>query len=69
MPKTYDPFELLKRRVEGRRMREFARSVPCSPGFLSDLLSGRRPNMPDEVVSTLGLERVVTYRRKKEKAE
>ncbi len=68
MAKTYEPLEILKDRVKGRKLREVARTVPCSPGFLSDIISGRRPNIPDEVVSALGLERVVTYRRKKEKA-
>lgn len=64
MPKSYDPLVELRKRVAGRKMREFARSVPCSAGFLSDVLNHGKP-MSDEVINALGLERVVTYRKQK----
>jgi hypothetical protein len=62
MAKSYDPITELRKRVEGRKLREFARSVPCSAGFMSDVLSGRR-QPSDEIIAALGLERVVTYRK------
>lgn len=62
MPKTYDPMEELRKRVAGRKLREFARTVPCSAGFMSDVLNGNR-RISDEIVTALGLERVVTYRK------
>lgn len=68
MPKSYDPMTELRKRVSGRRQKEFALSVPCSQGHVSDMLNGHK-KISDAVIEALGLERVITYRKKKEAKE
>lgn len=44
--------------------REAARQTGISPSYLSRLASGERVSASDKVLDALGIERVVTYRRK-----
>lgn len=53
---------LLRKRINGN-LREWARENDVSPGYVSDVLFGRR-EPGEKVLSALGLERVVTYRKK-----
>lgn len=58
--------DILKQRV-GNSQVAWAKAHGVSPAYVSDVLAGRRE--PGKLVlDALGLERVVTYRRKKEKA-
>lgn len=43
---------------------EFARSIGTSPGYVNDVLSGRR-DPGDKILNALGLERVTVYQRKR----
>lgn len=61
-----DARDILKQRV-GNSQVAWAKANGVSPAYVSDVLAGRRE--PGKLVlDALGLERVVTYRRKKEKA-
>lgn len=63
-----DAIALLKSKIEGGSLREYAASIKCSPSYLSDILHGRRAPGP-KVLKALGLDRgietVVTYRKKR----
>lgn len=59
-----EPVELIRSKLRNMTQRELADELGISPGFLGDIVRGRRP-ASDPVVDALGLERVVTYRRKK----
>jgi hypothetical protein len=64
MAKHYDPMEELRKRVAGRKQKAFALSVPCSQGYLSDVLSGK-VGMSKEIIAALGLEEIKIYRKVK----
>lgn len=56
---------MAKKRIEGEKLsaRSFASANGISQPYFSQILSGKRP-MPDKLLDALGVERVVTYRRK-----
>lgn len=62
---TADDVRTMLRAYKGKtEQKSFALKIGCSQQFLSDVLTGRRdPTGP--VLEYLGLERWVTYRRKK----
>jgi len=45
-----------------KNIREAATALGISKSYLADILSGRRP-IPDSILTALGLERVVGYKR------
>lgn len=63
-----DAIALLKSKIEGGSLREYAASIKCSPAYLSDILHGRRTPGP-KVLKALGLDReietIVTYKRRR----
>lgn len=60
---SMDPVEILRSKV-GDNQSAWARSRGISPSYVSEVLAGRRD--PGKLIlDALGLERVVTYRRKK----
>lgn len=60
---SMDPVEILRSKVGGNQS-AWARSRGISPAYVSDVLAGRRD--PGKLIlDAIGLERVVTYRRKK----
>ena len=58
-----DPMSVLRKRLDGRTQKEVAAEIGVSPQYLNDALSGYRDIGP-KMLDGLGLERVVTYRRK-----
>lgn len=59
-----DVLELVKRGVEGAgSQKDFATAHGMSQGFLHDVLNGRR-DLSDKVLEAVGVERIITYRRK-----
>lgn len=59
-----DPNIVIRNRLRLQSQKELAAELGISPGFLGDIVQGRRPPS-DRVIGALGLERVVTYRRKR----
>jgi transcriptional regulator with XRE-family HTH domain len=59
-----NPLDTLQRRCDGRPLNEAAADLGVSSQYLSDVLHGRREPGP-KILNALGLERVVTYRKKK----
>jgi transcriptional regulator with XRE-family HTH domain len=59
-----DVLEVLRRKCEGRTQNAVAAELGVSPAYLSDVLNQRKE--PGEgILEPLGIERVVTYRRKR----
>jgi transcriptional regulator with XRE-family HTH domain len=59
-----DPIEVLRKRLGDGTQRELAGVLGISPQYLNDILSGHREPGP-KLLEGLGLERIVTYRRKR----
>jgi hypothetical protein len=59
-----NPIQMLQKRKAGRTLREVAAEVPCSIGYLSDVLRGRR-DPAGKILAYLGIERQVKYVRRK----
>jgi lambda repressor-like predicted transcriptional regulator len=59
-----DPLKILEQRRNGRTIAALSRELGVSPAYLSDVLNGNREPGP-KIIDALGLERVVTYRKKK----
>lgn len=58
---------LIRKQIGDGSQLDFARKHGLSPSFVSDVLTGRR-DPSKAILDAVGLERVVTYRRK-EKAD
>lgn len=58
-----NPVELLRKRQGDRSLREFAKEIPCSVAYLSDVMLGKRGAGP-RILTYLGMkaERRVSYR-------
>lgn len=58
-----NPIELLKKRKGVKSLRTFAKEIPCSAAYLSDVMRGARPAGP-RILTYLGIEREksVSYR-------
>ena len=63
-----NPVELLRQRCAGKAKSAVAEEMQVSPQYLSDVLAERREPGP-KMLDALGLERVVTYRRKRKGAD
>ena len=59
-----DVVRMLERRCNGRSQRDVAAELGVSEQYLSDVLRGRTDPGP-MILEGLGVERVVTYRRRK----
>lgn len=55
---------MLKKAVAAHKFAAVAEAAGCSVGHVHDMVTGRRP-VSDKALEYLGLERVVTYRRRK----
>jgi len=60
-----DPIEMLRQRCAGKAQSAVADEMGISPQYLSDVISRRR-KPGQKVLKALGLERQVTYRRKRQ---
>lgn len=59
-----DPIKILQRRIDKSTLRAVAKDLGVSPAYLSDAIRGNREPGP-KILDAIGLEKVVTYRRKK----
>lgn len=59
-----DPIRLLRESLDGRSQSEMARKIGVSPQYLHDVLNERR-GPGDKILTYLGIEKVVTYRKRK----
>jgi predicted transcriptional regulator len=59
-----DPIEILRKRCAGKEQSAVAVELGISPQYMTDLLKGRREAGP-LVLDALGLEKLITYRRKR----
>jgi transcriptional regulator with XRE-family HTH domain len=59
-----DPINLLEKRITKSSLRAVARELDVSAGYLSHLMKGEREPGP-KILDALGIEKVVTYRKKK----
>lgn len=59
-----DPIRLLRETLDGGNQAEMARKMGISPQYLNDVLNEKR-GVGDKILEYLGLEKVVTYRRRK----
>ena len=59
-----DPVQILRKRCQGRQQKDVAAELGISPQYLCDVLAERK-DAGEAILDPLGLERVVTYRRKK----
>jgi Helix-turn-helix len=59
-----DPLELLKKELETQTQTELAKRIGISPQYLSDMLRRHR-RVYGKALDYLGIEEVVTYRRKR----
>lgn len=61
MPRSVDPVALLKTKLKRVSLRELARTIGCSPPYLSDVMNGKRDPGP-LILRYLGLRKVVSVR-------
>lgn len=59
-----DPIRILRESLGAESQAEVARKIGISPQYLHDVLNERR-GPGDKILDYLGLERVVTFRRKR----
>jgi len=59
-----DPIRMLRESLDGGNQAEMARKIGISPQYLHDVLNERR-GPGDKILAWLGIERVVTYRKRK----
>lgn len=59
-----DPIRLLRASLGSSSQVEVARKIGISPQYLHDVLNERR-GPGDKILEYLGIERVITYRRRK----
>lgn len=57
-----DVLSLLKKRAKAEKQVYLAADLEISPAYLSDILAGKR-GFGDKVITALGLEQIVTYRK------
>jgi transcriptional regulator with XRE-family HTH domain len=59
-----DPIRILRESLNSSSQSAMARKIGISPQFLSDVLNEKR-GPGDRILDYLGIEKVVTYRRRK----
>lgn len=63
MQRPIDPLELLHKELERCTQKELAKRIGISPAYLNDMLHRHR-RVYGKALDFLGLEEVVTYRKK-----
>jgi transcriptional regulator with XRE-family HTH domain len=64
MRRMIDPIRMLRETLDGGNQAQMARKIGISPQYLNDVLSGKR-GAGDKILAYLGLEKIVTYRKRR----
>lgn len=59
-----NPITLLRQRLSNKSQRDLAKELDVSPQYLNDVLNERR-EPGESILKPLGLERVISYRKRK----
>jgi transcriptional regulator with XRE-family HTH domain len=64
MRRMIDPIRMLREILDDGNQAQMARKIGISPQYLNDVLNGKR-GAGDKILAYLGLEKIVTYRKRR----